>query len=297
MIQDISPYKIDNHYYPQERPDESSRFVCFRGPSSDREILVKELDKAEEIQLPGFFDISKKEREKAIYLFKIDEEKLFLLPGDVENCERETNDSGPETALTYTKLTALRRSGMGPRHLIFALYTAYHLNEWYEGTRFCGKCGHKTQHDTLERAIICPECGHKVYPRINPAVIIGVIDREDNKILLTKYRTGFAQNALVAGFTEIGETLEETVKREVQEEVGLKVKNIRYYKSQPWGVALDILAGFFCEVEGDKEIKMDESELKYAEWVSPEDVILQVPDYSLTNEMMRLFKEKGASGV
>ena len=140
-------------------------------------------------------------------------------------------------------------------------------------------------------------CTHKVYPRINPAVIIGVIDREDNKILLTKYRTGFAQNALVAGFTEIGETLEETVKREVQEEVGLRVKNIRYYKSQPWGVALDILAGFFCEVEGDKEIKMDESELKYAEWVSPEDVILQVPDYSLTNEMMRLFKEKGASGV
>lgn len=297
MIQDISPYKIDNHYYPQERPDEGSRFICFKGTSLDREILVKEPDKAEEIKLPGFSDFSAEERERAIYLFKIDDEKFFLLPENVENFEKESNEIELEPDLTYTKLTDLRRSGMGPRHLIFALYTAYHLNEWYEGTRFCGKCGHKTQHDTLERAIMCPECGHKVYPRINPAVIIGVIDRDDNKILLTKYRTGFAQNALVAGFTEIGETLEETVKREVLEEVGLRVKNIRYYKSQPWGVALDILAGFFCEVEGHKEIKMDESELKYAEWVSPEDVVLQVPDYSLTNEMMRLFKEKGASGV
>ena len=97
--------------------------------------------------------------------------------------------------------------------------------------------------------------------------------------------------ALVAGFAEIGETLEETVQREVMEEVGLKVKNIRYYKSQPWGMALDILTGFFCELDGDNSIKMDESELKYAEWVKREDVVLQPSDYSLTNEMMKLFRD------
>lgn len=289
MIQDISPYKLDNHYYPGERPDKGSRFVRFRGPSSDREILLRESAGAKEILLPGLLDISEEERESAIYLFKIDEEKFFLLP--------EADDKNVDNELTFMKMSELRRSGLGPEHLIFALYTAYHLNDWYLSNRFCGRCGCESVHDKVERAIVCPKCGHKRYPRINPAVIIAVIDKEDNKILLTKYRTGFAQNALVAGFTEIGETLEETVHREVQEEVGLKVKNIRYYKSQPWGVALDILAGFFCEVDGDKSIKMDESELKYAEWVSPEDVILQVPDYSLTNEMMRLFKEKGAMGV
>ena len=81
------------------------------------------------------------------------------------------------------------------------------------------------------------------------------------------------------------------------EEVGLEVDNIRYYKSQPWGVALDILSGFYCDVVGDKEISMDESELKYAQWVAPEDIILQSPDYSLTNEMMRVFKEKGYEGT
>ncbi|MBR4484883.1 MAG: NUDIX domain-containing protein, partial [Erysipelotrichaceae bacterium] len=122
----------------------------------------------------------------------------------------------------------------------------------------------------------------------NPAVIIGI--KNGDKLLLTKYRSGFSQNALVAGFTEFGETLEETVKREVKEETGLNVKNIRYYKSQPWGIASDILAGYYCEVDGDDRIKMDQHELRYAEWVKREDIILQNKRYSLTNEMMERFK-------
>ncbi len=77
------------------------------------------------------------------------------------------------------------------------------------------------------------------------------------------------------------------------EEVGLKVKNIRYYKSQPWGMAEELLAGFYCEVDGDDKIKMDDGELKYAEWVSRTEIELQPSDYSLTNEMMKLFKSGG----
>ena len=106
-----------------------------------------------------------------------------------------------------------------------------------------------------------------------PAVIVGVINGD--KILLTKYRTGFKYNALIAGFTEIGETVEETVQREVMEEAGIKVKNIRYYKSQPWGSANDILLGFYCDVDGDDTITMDAEELKYAEWVQREQIELQ----------------------
>ena len=105
----------------------------------------------------------------------------------------------------------------------------------------------------------CPSCGHLIYPRIVPAVIVGV--KNGDKILLTKYRKGFTPFALIAGFTEIGETLEETVAREVMEEAGIRVKNIQYYKSQPWGVVDDLLAGFYCEVDGDTEIHMDASEL------------------------------------
>ena len=75
------------------------------------------------------------------------------------------------------------------------------------------------------------------------------------------------------------------------EETGIKVKNIRYYKSQPWGIAQDILVGFFCEAEGDDEIRLDESELKSAQWLKRDEIELQPDSISLTNEMMKMFKE------
>ena len=160
---------------------------------------------------------------------------------------------------------------------------------WYRDNRYCGRCkGALSLHDT-ERALKCKACGNVIYPRINPAVIVGV--KKGNSLLITRYRNGYAHNALVAGFTEIGETLEQTVEREVMEETGVKVKNIRYYKSQPWGTAQDILTGFFCEADGNGEIRMDENELQYAEWVKREDIVLQPQPLSLTNEMMKLFKE------
>ena len=75
------------------------------------------------------------------------------------------------------------------------------------------------------------------------------------------------------------------------EETGVRVRNIRYYKSQPWGMAQDLLAGFFCDAEGDGEIRMDENELKYAQWVRRDEIVLQPNALSLTNEMMKVFKE------
>ena len=131
-------------------------------------------------------------------------------------------------------------------------------------------------------------CGNIIYPRINPAVIVGVVNGDS--ILITRYRRGYAHNALIAGFAEIGETLEQTVEREVMEEAGIRVRNIRYYRSQPWGMAEDLLAGFYCDA-CDTSIKMDENELKYAQWTKREDIVLQPNDLSLTNEMMRMFKE------
>ena len=88
----------------------------------------------------------------------------------------------------------------------------------------------------------------------------------------------------------MGEPAEETVRREVMEEVGVRVKNIRYFASQPWGIANDLLLGYYCELDGDETIRMDEHELKYAQWVRREDIELQPDDLSLTNEMMRRFK-------
>src|SRR3712207_1903524 len=140
-----------------------------------------------------------------------------------------------------------------------------------------------------ERVMICPNCGNHVYPKIVPAVIVGI--RNGDKLLMTKYRgRGIGYYALVAGFMEIGETFEDTVRREVMEETGLKVKNIRYYKSQPWGIVDDILAGFWCEVDGDDTIRMDQEELKEAAWFARDEIEGQPDNLSLTNEMMMRFK-------
>ena len=191
--------------------------------------------------------------------------------------------------LSCIEIRELREKNQISQEMAFAAYTAKHLADWYRDNHFCGRCGGKMEHSKSERAMVCPRCGYTSYPRIMPAVIVGVI--KGDELLITKYRVGYRHNALIAGFTEIGETLEETVAREVMEETGIRVTNIRYYKSQPWGIANDILVGFFCEAEGDTSIHMDEKELKYAQWTRREDIVLQPDSYSLTNEMMKRFKD------
>lgn len=128
------------------------------------------------------------------------------------------------------------------------------------------------------------------FPKICPAVIIGVIDGD--RILMSKYAgREYKKYALLAGFTEIGETLEETVSREVMEEVGLKVKNITYYKNQPWAFSDTLLMGFFCELDGSDQVKLDENELALAEWFERNQIPVEPDDISLTNEMMMAFRD------
>ena len=97
---------------------------------------------------------------------------------------------------------------------------------------------------------------------------------------------------IIAGFNEIGESIEDTVHREVMEEVGLKVKNIRYYKSQPWGFDQNLLLGYFCELDGERDIVLDTGELATAEWVHYSDVPEDPEGLSLTREMMSVFQQK-----
>ena len=191
----------------------------------------------------------------------------------------------------YVSIARLRQMGL-PMEQMLLIMTALHLSHWYDNNHYCGHCGSRMVIARTERVCKCPACRNRSYPRINPAVIIGV--RNGDKLLMTKYagQTGQAVPyfALVAGFTEIGETLEQTVEREVMEEVGLKVKNITYYKSQPWGLADDILVGFYCDVDGDDTITMDKRELKVAEWYTRDEISGQPDNLSLTNEMMLTFK-------
>lgn len=266
MIQDIYPHILHNQYSPAARAEREDWVLCFRG----QELLLRR-----DNQFPRVSELGEGEY---TYLFTVDEERYFL---------RDVLQSLPE-GFAFRDVKQLRREQALPKHRIFAALTGKHLADWYRDTRFCGHCGAEMVHSSTERARKCPVCGYTAYPRIMPAVIVGV--KNGNRLLITRYRTGFAHNALIAGFTEIGETAEETVAREVMEETGVRVKHIRYYKSQPWGIANDLLLGFFCELDGDESIRMDENELKYAQWVPREKIELQPDDFSLTNEMMTRFK-------
>ena len=110
--------------------------------------------------------------------------------------------------------------------------------------------------------------------------------------MLTKYADReYKRYALIAGFSEVGETIEDTVRREVMEEVGLKVRDLRFYKSQPWPFSDSLLMGFFCDLDGSDEIRLDVNELSEARWVDREDLDIEFDGVSLTNEMIIRFKE------
>ena len=279
MIQDIAPHKLDNQYSMGVRPKAEDVLMDFDG----KKILCctengLHLPLVSEVSLVKQGDL---QEEMLTYLFAIDEKCFFLADKEAIVI--------PE-GFSFQDVWRFRRNLASSQEDMFAISTALHLSHWYRTNRFCGCCGHKTQHARAERALVCPECGNTIYPRLVPAVIVAVTNGD--KILVTKYGDrDLPFYALVAGFVEIGETLEECVAREVMEEVGLHVKNIRYYKSQPWGIVDDLLAGFWCEVDGDPTIHLDHQELKEGIWAKRGEVPLQPDHYSLTGEMMRVFNE------
>ena len=276
MIQDIGNHRLFNQFRPDAVPRGGSYVFLFR----DRELAVK--ISGDHFSVPLYRDFP--ENTPVRYLFTLDETDCFLT-----GFSQETS-AFPE-AFTYLSVRSLRRQGFGPRHLIYAAFTALQLAGWYRDNVYCGTCGSLTVPGDTERSLICSGCGRTIYPRVIPAVIVGVTDGD--RLLLTKYarNRGVSFYALVAGFTEIGESYEDCVRREVMEEVGLRVKNIRYCASQPWGIADDILAGFFCDVDGSSDVRLDTDELGEAVWTYRGDIEGQPDDFSLTNHMMMLFKE------
>ena len=286
MLQDIYPSKLYNEYQPDATPQNDDNVILLSG----NDIVIRADESA---QFPKVKDILGIDSSKLIYLFSIDNEAFYLGNYALEDHAFDNTsaclDSLSTEGFALHNLKSIREAELPPKKYIFGAYTAKHLVTWYGDNRFCGRCGSPLEHSKTERAMCCPKCGNTIYPKIMPAVIVGVLNKD--KLLITRYQRGYNHNALIAGFTEIGETLEETVAREVMEEAGIHVKNIRYYKSQPWGIASDILAGYFCEVDGDDTIHRDNNELKFAQWLKRDELELQPDASSLTNEMMKRFKD------
>jgi NAD+ diphosphatase len=148
---------------------------------------------------------------------------------------------------------------------LFALAgRAIQVMNWDRSHLYCGHCGKPMKGKTGEYAKVCPQCGLQNYPRISPAIIVAVV--WDDKILLAcNKQRRFKFYSVLAGFVEPGESLEECVKREVWEEVGVKVKNIVYFGSQPWPFPDSLMIAFTAEYERG-QIKVDGKEISHAGW-------------------------------
>ena len=320
MIQDIAPKIMHNQfrdYGPEQMKDEDTAFV-FEG----RNVLCH-VDEQAGISFPkaGELLAAGASREHFRYLFSIDDRPFWLFssfeedadarsvlaglkaktcdPGSCASGEARADiDPGSSASglspveYSVETLRVLRRTK--PKEECYAGETAYHLYVWYRDNSFCGRCGEHLEYSHKERAMICPSCGNVVYPKIAPAVIVGILNASGNKIVMTRYAgREYKGHALVAGFCEIGETAEDTVRREVLEEVGLHVRNIRYYKSQPWGFDSNLLFGYYCTADEDEPIHMDDGELAKAVWVSRDEIGEEERNLSLTAEMIMHFKEEG----
>ena len=165
---------------------------------------------------------------------------------------------------------------------------AMQLLHWVKSHRFCGYCGAGMQGHLAERALCCSRCDHRVYPRISPCVIV-LVTRGDEILLARHVGRGSSWFSCLAGFMEVGETPEETIRREVREETAIEVSNIRYVSSQSWPFPSQLMLGFFADYAGG-EIQVDGKEIAEARWFLPKD-LPQTPGASISvaGQLIELF--------
>ena len=293
MIHKIEPHK----YYPEFRnqePKATDYLLLFDGEKVYLPGKNISSSDAAQLSLPTFEEVHRLlSVRQPMERFFLDCEYLFSID-DRAFYRKTTEDTGalmiPEQNLYPSGVFR----NFQPEYLAFAGITATQINRFRLDRRYCGRCGHLTVPSTTERACICPECSQIEYPKISPAVIIAIVDTAQDKILLTRYAGGSYRHwALVAGFVEVGETFKGAARREIMEDVGLRVSDLVYYKSQPWSFSDSAMIGFFAKLDGDPAITLQESELGEAKWFSRSEVPDLPSTISVGQEMITLFKNGG----
>lgn len=283
MLQDIAPHTFNNEY-KQKSPSGSDFLIIVE----NHQVLMRLQEGG--FSAPAFAEVLAHRPEaadEARYLFSIDDAGFFLASRKLLDVGVLLQEHEHKDYSFYSMRDLLDR----PSWMAFAGAIALQLARWYRDNTYCGVCATPMDHCATERAVQCPHCGHMVYPKISPVIIVGITNGDE--LLLTKNASGvYKMYGLVAGFVEIGETLEQACEREVMEEVGLRIKNIRYYKNQPWPVTDSHLVGFYADVEGDPTVTLDQIELSEATWFSREDIPADNTNpMSLTGSMIGAFKD------
>ncbi len=268
MIHEILPHIFDNAFYIEQANAQDIALV-FQG---DNILLRKDVKGG---TLPCFADLYyDRIPENIEYLFRLDEKRFFLSP----------LPTAIPPNMVFSKANVSLRL-LAPQHYAFAAVTGWQLYRWRESRRFCGRCATPMQKGQTERSAVCPKCGLIEYPKISPAIIVAVTDGD--RLLMAKHRhSAYQRYALIAGYCEIGETFEQTVRREVWEEVGLHIKNIQYYTSQPWAFSDSVMIGFFAELDGGDAISLAEDELSDARWFTLAEIPENGSRLSISQELV-----------
>lgn len=190
-----------------------------------------------------------------------------LLVGEWQGRPCYTADIATPPENLAGKLTSVRALfGLAGAEAFALAGRATQLLDWQRNHRYCGKCGRPTTRQTGELAMACGACGLLVYPRISPAVMV-LIQRGEELLLARSPRFAPGVFSALAGFVEAGETLEECAAREVREEVGIAIDNLRYFRSQSWPFPNSLMVAFFADYAGGT-ITPDPAEIEAAHWFS-----------------------------
>jgi NAD+ diphosphatase len=273
MIQDISPHKFSNIFIPEAGINDNDYVLHYNGNS-----LLLKID-GDEFRLPQKKDFPEitGQTEKT-FLFSLDDVPCFLVLDSL---------SADKPGFVYKEINFFRT--VSQKEIAWTSIAGFHLMNWYSHNKYCGNCGTATLQKNDERAIICPGCKTVFYPKISPAVIVAITC--GNKILLARNSNFPGQwYSLIAGYVDIGESLEECVIREVKEEVGLDVKNIRYYKSQPWPFSGSLMIGFTAEADDLQPVCIDNKEIAEAAWFTKGNLPNHPSNISIAGEMIGKFE-------
>ena len=282
MIHEIAPHVFNNEFKIAD-PKPTDFIIRYDGAKT----LLKKGDGGYAIPRVGeLLALEKKSLAdfEGHYLFSIDDTAFFL----DDSITAKSADTASSIPAGYEYMGNRTFRTMNPVERLGGA-TATHIAHWESLNKFCGRCGNVTIRGDKERSIICPKCGNVVYPRISPVVIVAV--RNGDKLLMAhNIDNPNPRLFLISGFVEVGESLEQAVHREVMEEAGLRVKNVRYFSSQPWPFSDSLIAGFTAELDGDDTIRMQASELSEALWVNREDIPEYETDVSISCCLIENFR-------
>jgi NAD+ diphosphatase len=222
-------------------------------------------------------------------------EEIFLGKLDNRPCFAAALAEAPSPLLTDLTFLDLRQLyDRLDQDLMAIAFRALHLLHWSKHSRFCGRCGTKMKDKDGLQAKECPGCGNLSFPRISPAVIV-LVERGEHCLLACspRFKDGFY--SVLAGFAEPGESLEETVAREVREETGIEVRDIRYFGSQPWPFPDSLMIGFTAQY-AQGEIEIDGTEILDAQWFRFDQLPKIPPKISIARHLVDWFVAKHEIG-